>query len=84
MFTVTLYVPAVEIYAAGIAAVSCVVLTKVVVGVFPLKMTLELLTNPVPFTVNVNSGPPATVLVGDSAVIAGAGLFTPRTTELAL
>jgi xanthosine utilization system XapX-like protein len=47
----------------------------------PLKSTLELLTKFVPFTVNVNCGPPAVVLVGDSDVAVGPGLLMTKLTD---
>jgi hypothetical protein len=74
--TVTLSVPAVAISATVIVAVSCVAFTNVVVLGELLKFTTEPATKPVPFTVNEKAGPPAVALVGESAVMAGAGLLT--------
>jgi hypothetical protein len=74
--TVTGNVPAVAMSAAAIAAVTWVALTNVVAFALPLKVTPDPATNPVPFTVSVNAAPPAAALVGESVVIAGAGLFT--------
>jgi hypothetical protein len=74
--TETFTVAAVRISAAVIAAVTCVALTNVVCAADPLKITTEVVVNPVPFTVSVNAAPPAVVLVGDSVVTVGAGLLT--------
>ena len=65
MVTVTVAAPAVETSLAGIAAVICVALTNVVVSAFEAleptaKLTTELDTKPVPFTVSVNAAPPGT------------------------
>ena len=72
--TATLAVPAVAISAAAIAAVSWVALTNVVVFDTPLKVTADVATNPVPFTVRVNAAPPAVALVGEIEATVGAGL----------
>jgi hypothetical protein len=45
-----------------------------------LKLTAELATKPVPFTVRVKATPPAVALVGEIVVIVGAGLFTVKVT----
>jgi hypothetical protein len=82
LVTVTLKVPAVAMSEARIAAVSCVALTKVVVRVFPLNLTVELLTKFVPFTVKVNAVPPAFALTGERVVTVGTGLFTVKLTAL--
>jgi hypothetical protein len=74
--TDTLKVPAVAISPVVIAAVTCVVLTNVVVLAFPLKLTTAPETKFVPFTVNVNAAPPTTALLGERDVMAGTGLFT--------
>lgn len=75
LVTVTVAGPAVETAVAGIEAVSCVELMKVVGSAVPLKLTTEVLMKPVPFTVNGKAAEPATVLDGESEVIVGAGLF---------
>ena len=75
LITVTLNVPAVEMSAAVIAAVSCVALTNVVVRLAPLNWTAAPLTNPVPMTVRANAAPPTFALVGDSEARTGAGLL---------
>jgi hypothetical protein len=72
--TVTGKEPMAAMSGAVIAAVSCVALTKVVVLAAPLKLTTELDTKPVPFTVSVNAAPPKVALVGEIVVIDGAGL----------
>jgi hypothetical protein len=72
--------PAVAMSEAGIAAVSCAALTKIVARVFPLKLTVEFVTNPVPFTVRVKATPPAVVLDGERVVMVGKGLFTMKLT----
>jgi hypothetical protein len=76
--TVTPSVPAVAISGAVIEAVTCVASTNVVVLGVPLKFTTEPETKPVPFTVSVKAEAPAIALVGESEVIAGAGLLTPN------
>jgi hypothetical protein len=40
----------------------------------PFHRTCEEVTNPLPVTVSVNEGPPASTLVGDSEVSVGTGL----------
>src|SRR5579859_7471163 len=59
LVTITVAVPAVAISAAVMAAVNCVAFTNVVVLPTPLNFTIELGTNPVPFTVKVKAAPPA-------------------------
>ena len=76
LVTVTLKVPAVAISDAAIAAVTCVALTNVVALAAPLKLTTEVETKLVPFTVSVNAAPPFVALVGEIVVIVGPGLFT--------
>jgi hypothetical protein len=73
LVTVTGNVPAVAMAVAGIAAVTCVELTNVVVAAVPLKFTTEVLMKPVPFTVRVKAAPPAVALEGDSEVMVGTG-----------
>src|SRR5438477_80722 len=74
--TVTLATPATARSVAGIAAVSWVALTKVVVRVAPFHLTVLPLTKPVPATVSVKAGPPTRALLGVRPVSVGAGLFT--------
>jgi len=75
LVTATGNVPPVAISAAVMAAVNWVALINVVVVAVPLNFTLAPLTNPVPFTVNVNAALPAVALAGASPVIVGAGLL---------
>ena len=70
--TVTEAVPAAAISVAGIAAVSWVALTKVVVRFAPFQRTTEPLTKLLPFTVSVKAGPPAAALLGEREVNVGA------------
>src|SRR6266404_5372508 len=74
--TVTLAMPATARSVAGIAAVSCVALTNVVVRVAPFHLTVLPLTKPVPVTVSVKAGPLTSALLGARPVSVGAGLFT--------
>jgi hypothetical protein len=71
--TVTFTVPPVATSLAGIAAVNCVLLTKVVVRSAPFQRTFELEMNEEPFTVSVNPGSPALALVGEMEVKTGTG-----------
>ena len=74
LVTVTAGMPIEAMLAAGIAAVNCVELTKVVAGADPPKLTIEAATKFVPLIVSVKAAPPATVLVGKIVVIVGVGL----------
>ena len=74
LVTATAIVPAELMLAAGMAAVNCVELTKVVPGADPPKLTVEAATKFVPLIVSVKAGPPATVLFGEIVVIVGVGL----------
>jgi hypothetical protein len=65
---------------AGIVAVSCVLLTKVVVRLAPLTRTTEAETKLLPVTVNVNPGLPAVALVGEILANDGGGLLTASDT----
>src|ERR1700722_15456074 len=60
--------------------VSCVPLTNVVVLGVPLKLTAEVATKFVPFTVSVRAAPPTVVLAGESDVAVGTGLGTENDT----
>src|SRR6266404_29508 len=73
--TVTEAVPVAARSAAGIAAVSCVALTKVVVRAAPFHWTVAPFTKPLPVSVSVKPAPPTMALDGDSVVSAGAGLL---------
>ena len=59
--------------AAGMAAVNCVELTKVVAAADPPKFTVGAATTFVPLTVSVKAAPPATVVFGEIVVIVGLG-----------
>jgi hypothetical protein len=76
LVTVTGTLSAFAIALAGIVAITCVALAKVVVSATPLKLTTELLIKFDPVTVNVNPADPAVALAGFSSVIAGTGLLT--------
>jgi hypothetical protein len=73
LVTVTAGVPVEAMAAAGMAAVNCVELTKVVVGTDPPKLTIEDATKFVPLIVSVKAGLPATTLFGEIVVIVGVG-----------
>ncbi len=73
--TVIEAVPAVAIREAGTVAVSCVEETYVVASAVPFQFTVEVETKFVPFTVNVNCGPPGVTQVGLSELIVGAALI---------
>ena len=72
---VTVAMPAVAMSLAGMAAVSCALLTKVVVRPAPFHHTLDVLTNPLPLIVSVNAAPPAVAAFGLKLAMAGAGLL---------
>jgi hypothetical protein len=78
--TVIAAVPAVATREAGTAAVSCVEETNVVVSAVPFHLTVEVETNRVPFTVNVNPLPPAMAQVGLIEVVVGTGLLIVKVT----
>jgi hypothetical protein len=69
--TVTLAVPAVAMSLAGIEAVNCVPLTKVVERPEAFHLTVESFTKLEPFTVRVKAGPPELAEVGLILVSAG-------------
>ena len=58
---------------AGIKAVSCVPLTKVVVRLASFHRTIDPFTKFVPVTVRVNAGEPAVAEAGLRPVIVGTG-----------
>jgi len=74
LVTVTAGVPVEAMLAAGMAAVNCVELTKVVATADPPKLTTEAATKFVPLSVSVKAAPPAAVLLGEIVVIVGVGL----------
>ena len=71
--TVTEAEPAVAMSAAEMAAVSWVLLTKVVVRDVPFHCTTEVDRKFVPVTVSVNAEPPAVALLGETIVSVGMG-----------
>jgi len=73
--TVIEAVPAVAIRDAGTVAVTCVDETKAVASAVPFQFTVEVETKFVPFTVNVNCGPPTVAQVGLSEPIVGLALM---------
>jgi hypothetical protein len=76
LVTVTGKLPTAEMSASVTDPVNCVGLTNVVALAAPLKLTMEVETNPVPFTVNAKADPPTVAVVGESVVMAGTGLLT--------
>src|SRR5438874_1040926 len=78
--TVTWALPAAAISEAGIAAVTCVGLTRVVVRAAPFQRTLAPMSYPVPVSVSVNPAPPTAALEGDSAVSVGPPALTGKVT----
>src|SRR5207249_4118769 len=72
--TVTEAVPGVATSTAGMAAVSCVALTNVVVRGAPFQRTSEPVTKLLPVTVRVKAAPPAVALAGASPLTTGTGL----------
>src|SRR4029450_12731946 len=64
--TVTVALPAAPMSLAGIAAVVCCLLTKVVVRAAPFHRTTAPETKLLPFTVKVNAGPPTAAALGES------------------
>jgi hypothetical protein len=74
--TVMLAVPAVAMSLAGMDAVSCEVLAKVVLRAEPFHLTVESFTKFEPLTDSVTDGPPAVVELGLRLVMAGKGLAT--------
>ena len=71
LFTVTCAVPIAAISLAGIAACSCVALTKVVVRSAPFQRTTDEARKLLPMTVSVKAVPPTFAEAGDSDVTAG-------------
>jgi hypothetical protein len=69
--------------AAGTVAVSCELLTKVVANAAPFQSTVAPEANPVPFTVNVNDGPPGVTLVGTSGLLIRGTAFCHNAAALA-
>jgi hypothetical protein len=74
LVTVTATMPTEAMAAPGMAAVNCVELRNVVVGVVPLKLTTEAETKFVPLIVSVKAVLPAAALLGEIVLIVGIGL----------
>lgn len=74
--TVMSAITAVAMFAAGTVALSCVVLTNVVVKGVPSQFTTDPLMKFVPLTVKLNCDPPTIALVGEYVVNVGEGLVT--------
>jgi hypothetical protein len=73
LLTVMLALPAVAMFVAVTAAVSCVADTNVVVRLEPFHCTVELEMKLVPFTASENAPPPAVAKDGEIDAIAGDG-----------
>ena len=71
--TVTGMVPAVAMSLAEIAAVSCVLLTNVVVRLLLFQRMTDVIAKFVPVAVTVNAAPPAVALVGEIEPRVGTG-----------
>jgi hypothetical protein len=74
--TVTAKVPALASCAAGITAINCIALPKVVARGVPASCTTDCGVKLAPVTVRVVSGLPASSAVGEIALRVGAGLTT--------
>ena len=84
MDTVTGIVPVAARSDAPSAAINCVADTYVVGRSAPFHCTVELGTNPLPFTVNEKLGAPAIADAGTSPVVTGVGLKPPPPSKLVL
>ena len=80
--TVTFAVPAIATFAAGTIAVIWLALTNVVASAGPFHCTLEVLSNPLPFTVRVNCGDPARHEFGLIELMLGAANALPAATNI--
>lgn len=76
--TVTCAVPGVAISLEGMDALSCVLLTKVVVRPDPFHRTTEDSRKLLPLTVRVKPAPPAVALLGESEVRVATGLLKEK------
>ena len=72
LMAVTWAVPAAAMSLAGMAALTCVALTKVVERAAPFQFTVAPETKLLPLTVSVKAAPPAVALAGESEVSEGA------------
>ena len=66
--------PQTALSTAGTTAFNCVALTKEVASALPDQLTVELWTKPLPVTVTVKGGPPASNWLGAAAVMVGVTL----------
>jgi hypothetical protein len=82
LVTVTLALPALAIRPAATAAVTCVLLTNVVVRFDPFHCTVALLRKLAPFTVSVKPDPPALAEFGLRLEIVGVGMLTGNVVEV--
>jgi hypothetical protein len=73
LVTVTASRPVAAMLAAGMLAVNCIELTKVVASADPPKFAIEAATKFVPLIVSVKAAPPAMALFGEIVVIVGMG-----------
>lgn len=71
--TITCNVPTFAMSAAGMVAVNCWLLTKVVANEEPFKYTIEVVRKSFPLMVNVNWPLPAVALLGEMEATDGAG-----------
>lgn len=76
--TATLAVPLVDMSLAGIAAMSCVVLTNVVGRSAAFHATTEVGTKSEPFTMRLKDGSPPAAELGDISASMGTGFRTTR------
>jgi hypothetical protein len=82
LMTLTVTVPGVAMSLAGIEAVSCNALTKVVVRSAPFHLMVEPETKLDPLTVRGKPGPPALAIVGLILVSTGASTTTVKANVL--
>ena len=80
--TVMLAAPGAAMSDAGMAALSWVLVTKVVVRFDPFHLTTELERKLVPLTVNVKARPPANTVLGFMLVSTGVETETTRVKDL--
>jgi hypothetical protein len=80
--TTTDAVPTEAISVAGTAAVNWAALTNVVVRFAPFHCTIALFSKLLPFTVNVNAGPPAIAEFGTSEESVATGVVTVKKSRL--
>ena len=78
----TLALPALAIRPAATEAVTCMLLTNVVVKFDPFHCTVALLRKLAPFTVSVKPAPPALAEFGLRPEIVGVGMLTGNEVEV--